>query len=98
MQEVGKKSGGEQRLANMMSAYSPNKSFSKKAPSERASQPSSRQPTAEANKRDKPSAQDVLASYDKSSSLISRQVEAEAASVDEKIEKLQNLLKMAKGN
>ena len=35
---------------------------------------------------------------DKSSSLISRQVEAEAASVDEKIEKLQSLLKMAKGN
>ena len=34
----------------------------------------------------------------KSSSLIGRQVEAEAASVDEKIEKLQNLLKMAKGN
>ena len=33
----------------------------------------------------------------KSSSLIGRQVEAEAASVDEKIEKLQNLLKMAKG-
>lgn len=35
--------------------------------------------------------------FDKSSSLIGRQVEAEAASVDEKIEKLQNLLKMAKG-
>ena len=34
---------------------------------------------------------------DKSSSLIGRQVEAEAASVDSKIEKLQNLLKMAKG-
>jgi len=36
--------------------------------------------------------------YDKNSSLIGRQVEAEAASVDEKIEKLQNLLKMAKGS
>ena len=36
--------------------------------------------------------------FDKSSSLIGRQVEAEAASVDEKIEKLQNLLKMAKGS
>jgi len=36
--------------------------------------------------------------YDKSSSLIGRQVEAEAASVDEKIEKLQNLLRMAKGS
>lgn len=34
---------------------------------------------------------------EKNSSLIGRQVEAEAASVDEKIEKLQNLLKMAKG-
>ena len=38
------------------------------------------------------------AALDKSSSLIGRQVEAEAASVDEKIEKLQNLLKMAKGS
>ena len=37
-----------------------------------------------------------LSGYEKSSSLIGRQVEAEAASVDEKIEKLQNLLKMAK--
>ena len=36
--------------------------------------------------------------FNKSSSLIGRQVEAEAASVDEKIEKLQNLLKMAKGS
>ena len=35
--------------------------------------------------------------FDKTSSLIGRQVEAEAASVDEKIEKLQNLLKIAKG-
>ena len=30
-------------------------------------------------------------------SLIGKQVEAEAASVDDKIQKLQNLLKMAKG-
>ena len=39
-----------------------------------------------------------MSGYEKSSSLIGRQVEAEAASVDEKIEKLQNLLKMAKNN
>ena len=39
-----------------------------------------------------------VSGYDKSASLIGRQVQAEAASVDQKIEKLQNLLKMAKNN
>lgn len=38
--------------------------------------------------RTMPLGESSAANFDKSSSLISRQVEAEAASVDEKIEKL----------
>ena len=63
------------------------------------SHPASRENGAEqAMIRSTPLAETSSANIDKNSSLISRQVEAEAASVDQKIEKLQSLLKMAKNN
>ena len=78
-------------MQNIANAYSPSKNSNKVA-SQRAGD-NQRNSTQESMNK-------IMASSggpDKNASLIGRQVEAEAASVDQKIEKLQNLLKMAKG-